>query len=85
MQITRGAQSGLTTLLRLATPWVVLLGHESYYPRFGFAHASRWNLTGDYGRHDTFQFLPLTDSAQALSGGHIRYAPEFGELLGSAD
>ena len=67
---------------RLGITWVVLLGHETYYPRFGFLPASRWNLTGDYGSHDAFQFLPLTAAARAISGGHIRYAPEFGEILG---
>ena len=65
--------------------WVVVLGHPTYYPRFGFAPASRWTLTCDYGDTDAFQFLPLTAAADALRGGHIRYAPEFGELIGSAD
>ena len=65
---------------RLAAEWVVLLGHENYYPRFGFAPARRWNLTGDYGSHDAFQFLPLTAAADSIRGGHIRYAPEFGEF-----
>ncbi len=60
---------------------VVVLGHESYYPRFGFAPASRWNLTGEYGDSDAFQFLPLTAAADALRGGHIRYAPEFDEII----
>jgi len=55
-------------------PLVVVLGHETYYPRFGFAPASRWNLAA-------FQFLPLTDTARAITGGHIQYAPEFGEIF----
>jgi predicted N-acetyltransferase YhbS len=61
--------------------WIVLLGHETYYPRFGFAPASRWNLTGDYGSHDAFQFLPLTAAANAICGGHLRYAPAFAEIF----
>ena len=71
-------QSGPT-----AVSWVVVLGHETYYPRFGFAPASRWNLTGDYGGGDAFQFLPLTATASEIRGGHIRYAPEFGDFSGS--
>ena len=63
--------------------WVVVLGHETYYPRFGFAPASRWNLTGDYGDSDAFQFLPLTAAASEIRGGHICYAPEFGDFSGS--
>jgi putative acetyltransferase len=74
-------RAGLDECRRLNVAWVVVLGHETYYPRFGFAPASRWNLTGDYGSHDAFQFLPLTADAAAITGGHIRYAPEFSEVL----
>jgi hypothetical protein len=48
----------------------------------GFAPASRWNLTGDYGSHAAFLFLPLTEAANEIRGGHIRYAPEFGKIFG---
>ncbi len=61
---------------------VVFLGHETYCP-VSASPASRWNLTGDYGDTDAFQFLPLTADARSISGSHIRYAPEFGEILGS--
>jgi putative acetyltransferase len=59
-----------------------IYSHETYYPRFGFAPASRWNLTCDYGESDAFQFLSLTAAANELRGAHIRYAPEFGEIFG---
>ena len=74
-------RAGLAECLRLAAPWVVVLGHEAYYPRFGFAPASRWNLTCDYGVSDAFQFLPLTDAASATHGGRVSYAPEFAEIF----
>jgi putative acetyltransferase len=73
-------RAGLAECHRLNVPWVVVLGHETYYPRFGFAPASHWNLTGDYGSSDAFQFLPLTAAADSLRGGYIRYAPEFDEF-----
>ncbi|MCI0362220.1 MAG: N-acetyltransferase [Planctomycetaceae bacterium] len=75
-------RQGIVACRRQGVAWVVVLGHETYYPRFGFAPASRWNLTGDYGTTDAFQFLPLTAAADSLRGGHIRYAPEFGEIIG---
>jgi len=59
----------------------VLLGHETCNACCGFAPASRWSLTADYGTHDAFQFLPLTAAADEIRGGHIRYAPEFGEVI----
>lgn len=77
-------RAGLAECHRLSVPWVVVLGHETYYPRFGFVPASRWKLTGDYGSSSAFQFLPLTAAADSLRGGHIRYAPEFAEILGLA-
>jgi putative acetyltransferase len=72
-----------TSDLHSTVHWIVLLGHETYYPRFGFAPASRWNLIGDYGSSGAFQFLPLTAAANEIRGGHIRYAPEFDELFPS--
>jgi hypothetical protein len=47
-------------------------------------HASRWNLTSDYGSPAAFHFLPLTAAARAITGRHIRFAPEFGEIFGPA-
>ena len=79
VQIARGVNSG--HVRRLGVHGVVLLGHETYYPRFGFAPASRWNLTGDYGRLDAFQFLPLPDAADSIRDGQIRNAPEFTEVF----
>jgi putative acetyltransferase len=76
-------RAGLDQCCALATPWVVVLGHETYYPRFGFAPARNWNLTCDYGDSDAFQFLPLTPAADSIRGGHIRYANEFAELFPS--
>jgi len=75
-------RAGLAECHRLGISWVVVLGHETYYPRFGFAPASWWNLTGDYGGHDAFQFLPLTDAAEMLRGGHLSYAQEFDQIFG---
>ena len=76
-------RAGLDKCRAIGTPWVVVLGHETYYPRFGFAPARNWNLTGDYGDSDAFQFLPLTPAADSICCGHIRYANEFAELFPS--
>jgi len=35
----------------------------------------------DYHSSDAFQFLLLTAEVRAITGGHIRYAPEFGEIF----
>lgn len=68
----------------LGISWVVYSGHKTNDLCFGFAPASRWNLTGDYGSHDATQFLPLTAATDSIRGGHIRYAPEFGETFAAS-
>jgi predicted N-acetyltransferase YhbS len=55
--------------------FVVLLGHPTYYPRFGFAPAAAAGITGDYGDHDSWMARPLAGSL--LPSGHVRYCSAF--------
>jgi predicted N-acetyltransferase YhbS len=55
--------------------FVVLLGHAGYYPRFGFAPAAPFGLTGDYGAHDGWMARPLGNAT--LPFGHVRYCSSF--------
>jgi predicted N-acetyltransferase YhbS len=51
---------------------VLIFGHESYYPRFGFVPAARFGVTTADGQNfDAFMALPLYDGA--LDGVHGRY------------
>ncbi len=60
---------------------VIVLGHAAYYPRFGFAPASRFGLESDYNVPDEV-FMALELKAGALSGrrGRIRYHPAFASV-----
>ena len=50
---------------------VLIFGHESYYPRFGFKPASEFSITTDDGSNfPAFMALPLYDGA--LDGVHGR-------------
>jgi predicted N-acetyltransferase YhbS len=50
---------------------VLIFGHESYYPRFGFKHASEYGITTADGKNfPAFMALPLYDGA--LDGVHGR-------------
>ncbi|MDR2523699.1 MAG: N-acetyltransferase [Synergistaceae bacterium] len=50
---------------------VLIFGHESYYPRFGFANAAEFGVTTAEGENfDAFMALPLYDGA--LTGVHGR-------------
>ncbi len=69
----------ITTALELAEQrgwrFVVLLGHPGYYPRFGFAPAAPFGLTGDYGDHDGWMVRPL--GGATIPSGHVRYGSSF--------
>ncbi len=60
---------------------VVVLGHPSYYPRFGFAPASGYDIDSDYDVPDEiFMALELETGALANRAGRICYHPVFESL-----
>jgi putative acetyltransferase len=60
---------------------VVVLGHEHFYPRFGFLPGSRYALRyEDQVPDDVFMALELKLGALAAGGGTVTYRPEFGEV-----
>ena len=73
-------KNGLDRCRDIGAGAVVVLGHPSYYPRFGFVPASAKNIACEYDVPDeAFMLLELT--AGYLSGveGTIRYHDAFGE------
>lgn len=58
-----------------------LIGHPSYYPRFGFQPAKPLGFTSDYvkedGPHEHFMLAVLDDSLLSTVHGHVRYHPAF--------
>ncbi|MFI5316886.1 MAG: GNAT family N-acetyltransferase [Myxococcota bacterium] len=72
------ARAGIDVCRSLGAPFLVVLGHPAYYPRFGFAPAARFGLTfADAGPRDAFMALELAPDALAGCGGRVRYAEEF--------
>jgi predicted N-acetyltransferase YhbS len=57
----------------------ILLGHPTYYPRFGFARADGWGLRCAFDAPaEAFMVLPLRAALLAeYAGATVRYAPEF--------
>jgi putative acetyltransferase len=55
--------------------FVVLLGHRTYYSRFGFAPAAAAGIIGDYGHHDSWMARSL--GGAPLPSGHVRYCSAF--------
>jgi putative acetyltransferase len=72
---------GLTTLRRRSCPFVIVLGHPEYYPRFGFEPASKRGVRcqRDGVPEDAFMVLALDENAMKSVSGVARYRNEFGE------
>ena len=69
---------GLDRLRAAGRQVVVVLGHPSYYPRFGFAPASRLGLRWEHPAPDeAFMALELVPGALAGVDGIVRFHPEF--------
>jgi putative acetyltransferase len=71
-------EAGLTRLRAAGCPFVVVLGHDGYYTRFGFVPASRHGLRCEWDVPDeAFMVHVLDPAATAAAAGLIRYRPEF--------
>ena len=71
--------AGLEAARRYGAPFVVVLGHSDYYPRFGFERADQRGIGNDYGATDTFFVLELTAAGLPATGGVAHYGAEFAE------
>jgi putative acetyltransferase len=76
---TELVRRGLDILRERRCPFVVVVGHPEYYPRFGFEPASgrglvtQWDAIPD----DAFMVLVLDETAMAGVSGVARYRAEF--------
>lgn len=70
---------GLEDCRELGYRGIIVLGHPTFYPRFGFTPASRHGITSIYDAPDeAFMALPLGEAA--LPKGRALYQPEFGAV-----
>ena len=72
-------RNGLEACRRAGYDAVVVLGHTTYYPRFGFSRATDYGLTNEYNAHEAFMVMELRPGTLARIGGLVKYVPEFRE------
>lgn len=79
---TRLVRAGMAQVERAGLPFVVVLGHPGYYPRFGFVPASRHGIACEYDAPDE-AFMIRVFAPETLAGvrGVARYRPEFGDAV----
>ena len=74
-------REGLKECTRIDYDIVVVLGHPEFYPRFGFAPASRKGLSSEYDvRDEVFMALELSEGALGGRSGLVKYHPEFAKV-----
>ena len=76
-------EHGLEILQDQSCPFVIVLGHPEYYPRFGFERASKYGLKCQWdGVPDEAFMVKIFDEA-AMKGvsGVARYRDEFNEAM----
>ena len=75
-------RAGIARLASTACPFVIVLGHPHYYPRFGFEPASRRGIRSEWEVPDeAFMILVLDDERMREVSGVARYRPEFTAAL----
>lgn len=77
----RLSTAGIELLRQTGCPYVVVLGHPGYYPRFGFLRASTFGLLSQWEGvpDEAFMAQELIPGALAGVSGVARYRSEFDE------
>lgn len=76
-------QAGIEALRERNCPFIIVLGHPDYYPRFGFVPASRHRLSCQWDGvpDEAFMILILDEAAMAGVSGTVRYRDEFDQAM----
>jgi len=75
---SRLVEAGNQAVLSQGLPFIVVLGHVGFYPRFGFVPASSFGITCEWDVPDD-AFMVLTSNLERMRGisGQAKYRPEF--------
>ncbi|WP_144699673.1 GNAT family N-acetyltransferase [Fictibacillus phosphorivorans] len=71
-------KAALTSAKELGYQSVIVLGHQDYYPKFGFKRASTWKIQAPFDVPDeVFMALELTENSLADVTGVVQYSEAF--------
>lgn len=71
-------REGLKRAAKLGFGSVIVLGHEHYYPKFGFEPASKWGIKAPFVVPDeVFMAIELIPNALENVNGNVEYPKEF--------
>ncbi|MCK5173377.1 MAG: N-acetyltransferase [Planctomycetes bacterium] len=74
---------GIARLRECDCPFVIVLGHAEYYPRFGFKPACQYGLRSQWKDvpDEAFMVMVLDENAMQGISGVARYKDEFDEAM----
>ena len=80
---SRLVRYGLESLRDAGCPFVIVLGHPDYYPRFGFEPASKYQIRSQWEGvpDDAFMIVVFDREVLPKHGGVARYRDEFDEAM----
>ncbi|MGD6962335.1 GNAT family N-acetyltransferase [Fictibacillus phosphorivorans] len=71
-------KEALTSAKNLGYQSVIVLGHQDFYPKFGFKKASTWRIKAPFDVPDeVFMALELTENSLAHVHGVVHYSEAF--------
>jgi putative acetyltransferase len=72
--------AGIEALKQVDCVFIILVGHPTYYPRFGFEAASWYGIRSEWEvPDDACMVLVLNESQKSGLSGVAKYRPEFSE------
>lgn len=76
-------KKGIDLLKDKNCPFVIVLGHSEYYPRFGFEKATLHNIKCQWNNvpEEAFMILILDEKKMSGVSGVARYRDEFNEVM----
>jgi putative acetyltransferase len=80
---SRMIEDGLRLLRAQGCPFVIVLGHPDYYPRFGFVPASTHSVSCEWAGipEEAFMVFALDEAIMSEVSGVARYREEFDEAM----
>jgi putative acetyltransferase len=75
-------EAGTQKLKEAGYPFIIVLGHAEYYPRFGFKPASEYEIHCEWDVPDeVFMVLVLDELKMGSVTGLAKYRPEFSSVV----
>ena len=74
-------RKGFEIATKLNYKSVIVLGHDKYYPKFGFEPTTKWEITSPYDvPSNIFMGIELVNDGLKNVGGMVKYAKEFDKV-----